>query len=218
MSRTGKVYAVDDVSVRISKTHPAWLVLHANGRTATTGWSGGQLSQYVYVIPPADGVQEFDLIADRPPTGTAVLDVLTPISARAELENVAIDDYWAPGRPLKGIRVHAVSNAKSVEVHSREAAAELAASMSPAAVAAFIEKEGAGGVPSFVEDIKPLFRERDVIVMEAVGGFNLHKYEDVKANAEKILERLKIDMPCDGLWPQSDIDKFAAWRNGGMPA
>ena len=73
-------------------------------------------------------------------------------------------------------------------------------------------------VPSFEEDIKPLFRPRDVIVMEALKGFNLHKYEDVKANADRILVKLGIDMPCDGLWPPEDIAKFKAWKDGGMPA
>lgn len=71
--------------------------------------------------------------------------------------------------------------------------------------------------PSFEQDIKPLFRDRDVAMMEAVGGFNLHRYADVKEHAGRILEKLQIDMPCDGLWSNEDIAKFAAWKNGGMP-
>jgi len=73
-------------------------------------------------------------------------------------------------------------------------------------------------VPSFEEDIKPLFRPRDVNAMQAVAGFNLHKYEDVRVNAGGILERLRLNMPCDGLWPEEDVKKFEAWKNGGMPA
>ncbi|NKB62942.1 MAG: hypothetical protein GKR95_15430 [Gammaproteobacteria bacterium] len=65
--------------------------------------------------------------------------------------------------------------------------------------------------------MKPLFRDRDVSVMQAIAGFNLHNYDDVKSNADRIFERLQTDMPCDGLWPQNDIDKFERWKDEGMP-
>jgi hypothetical protein len=73
-------------------------------------------------------------------------------------------------------------------------------------------------VPSFAADIRPLFRDIDVAAMKRQAGFDLRNYSDVVERAEEILEHLHVDMPCDSLWPQSDIDKFARWRNGGMPA
>jgi hypothetical protein len=74
------------------------------------------------------------------------------------------------------------------------------------------------GIPGFTSDIRPLFRDIDVAAMKRQAGFDLHNYSDVVEHAEAILERLQVDMPCDGLWPPSDIDKFARWKNGGMPA
>jgi hypothetical protein len=72
---------------------------------------------------------------------------------------------------------------------------------------------------SFERDIKGLFRTRDVTAMKNVAGFDLHKYEDVKANADEIQKRLQDgSMPCDSAWLQSDVDKFASWKQEGMPA
>jgi hypothetical protein len=66
---------------------------------------------------------------------------------------------------------------------------------------------------SFEQDIKPLFRPQDVRAMEQLRHFNLHKYEDVKQWADRIFEKLNDDMPCDGLWPESDIAKFKKWKD-----
>jgi hypothetical protein len=73
-------------------------------------------------------------------------------------------------------------------------------------------------VPSFELDIKPLFRPRDINVMRSVAGLDLGLYEDVKANADRIYERLQVNMPCDGLWPAENLAKFKSWKDGGMPA
>jgi hypothetical protein len=216
--QTGKVFAVDEVQVRVTRTEPPWLIIHALGRVPTTGWSNGQLSKHVHITPPADGIQGFDFNAQMPAPDDPVLNVLTPISAHAECPKIDIANYWGQGLPLKGVRVHAVSNTKTVDVLSREESLEAGAAMSPQALASYIGETATVGVPGFAQDIKPLFRERDVIIMQAIKGFNLHKYEDVKVNAEKILRKLRIDMPCDGLWPPEDIGKFEAWKNGGMPA
>jgi len=66
----------------------------------------------------------------------------------------------------------------------------------------------------FEDDIKPLFREKDHQRMAF--AFDLWSYEDVKENADAILERLEEgDMPCDGAWPPDQIDMFRAWIDGG---
>ena len=213
---SGKVYSVDEVHARITRTQPAHITIHAIGRAPTTGWSAGALAKYIYLVPPADGVQAFDFYGRLPGPGTIVLDVLTPISAHADLPNVDVDNYWGRGRPLKGIRVHAVANAKTVSVVPRAEALRLSARMSPQATIAYVGPDGAAEVPGYEEDIKPLFRPRDVNAMIGFGQFNLHKYDDVKARAQDILDRLKEDMPCDGLWPETDIAKFQAWMDGGM--
>jgi hypothetical protein len=214
---TGKVYAVDEVRVGITRKGRPLLLILALGRTSTNGWSNGALSQYIYLTPPADGVQEFDFIADMSTPGTPVLNVLTPITAHAEMPDVDIENHWGPGKPLKGIRVHAVANSKLVDVVSRKEASARSAKMSPRATVSYLATDPAGEVLGFEEDIKPLFRPVDVSSMLAFGSFDLSKYDDVKANAENILARLKDDMPCDGLWPATDIAKFETWKDGGMP-
>jgi hypothetical protein len=73
------------------------------------------------------------------------------------------------------------------------------------------------GGQGFEGDIKPLFREKDRQRME--WAFDLWDYEEVKENAEAILERLEAgDMPCDEPWPDSQIETFRSWMRAGMPA
>lgn len=72
-------------------------------------------------------------------------------------------------------------------------------------------------MPSFEKDIKPLFREFDREQMEY--SFDLWKLDDVKENADGIIERLEEgDMPCDEPWPQERIDLFKKWVEEGMEA
>lgn len=68
----------------------------------------------------------------------------------------------------------------------------------------------------FTADIRPLFRTRDITAMRNFGGFDLSVYEDVVANAGAISAKLKIDMPCDALWPPERIELFDRWIAGGM--
>src|SRR5439155_12062190 len=72
-----------------------------------------------------------------------------------------------------------------------------------------------GAAPSFEEDVRPLFREKDRQRME--WAFDLWRYEDVKQNAEAILERVQDgDMPCDEEWPAEQIATFRSWLETGM--
>jgi len=67
----------------------------------------------------------------------------------------------------------------------------------------------------YEDDIKPLFRESDQKRMEF--AFDLWNYEDVKDNADAILERLEEgDMPCDGAWPEEQVARFRSWTQQGM--
>ncbi len=73
-----------------------------------------------------------------------------------------------------------------------------------------------GTTPTYGKDIKPLFREKDQKAM--LKAFDLWSYDDVKANARPIYDEVATGhMPCDGPWPQSSIDMFKAWMDGGMP-
>jgi len=67
----------------------------------------------------------------------------------------------------------------------------------------------------FEQDIRSMFREYDQTEME--WAFDLWSYDDVRENAEGILERLVAgDMPCDAPWPEADIEKFRTWIREGM--
>ena len=69
----------------------------------------------------------------------------------------------------------------------------------------------------FEQHIQSMFRHRDRQSMKF--AFDLWSYDDVKANAHAILERLANgSMPCDGAWPQAQIDAFARWVQTGMRA
>jgi hypothetical protein len=70
---------------------------------------------------------------------------------------------------------------------------------------------------SYARYIQPLFRESDRDAMAF--AFDLWDYNDVCANAPDILERLSDgSMPCDGEWPEEQINQFQNWMDAGMPA
>ena len=68
--------------------------------------------------------------------------------------------------------------------------------------------------PSFETDIKPLFRDGDRRSMEF--AFDLWSYDDVSQNADAILGRLRNgSMPCDGAWPEDQVERFQGWIESG---
>jgi hypothetical protein len=69
---------------------------------------------------------------------------------------------------------------------------------------------------SFDTEIRPLFRERDRESM--LSHFDLWSHEDVSDHADAILTRLRDGtMPCDGAWPQAQVDLFERWAEEGKP-
>jgi hypothetical protein len=84
--------------------------------------------------------------------------------------------------------------------------------------------QGGTMTTSFQADIRPLFTERDIQGM--IKGFNLASYDEVKAHAAAIYDRIRgiggAVMPPppprgEGPWPQSRIDLFARWVADGCP-
>lgn len=74
-----------------------------------------------------------------------------------------------------------------------------------------------GETVSYATDIKPLFREGDRNAMES--HFDLWSYDDVSGAAPRILAALeKGTMPCDGAWPEDQVDVFRRWVDEGKPA
>lgn len=69
--------------------------------------------------------------------------------------------------------------------------------------------------PSYETEIRMLFRERDQRSMTF--AFDLWAYDDVRAHADEILGRLRNgSMPCDGAWPDEQIQLFQRWIDSGM--
>jgi hypothetical protein len=75
---------------------------------------------------------------------------------------------------------------------------------------------------SFRDDILPLFTEQDIRAMSK--AFNLSNYDDVKAHAAAIYDRIRgiggAVMPPppprgEGPWPQERIDLFGRWIADG---
>jgi hypothetical protein len=67
---------------------------------------------------------------------------------------------------------------------------------------------------SYERDIKPLFRETDRESM--LETFDLWSYDDVVENADAILGVLESgSMPCDGAWPEDDVETFRSWAQAG---
>ena len=70
------------------------------------------------------------------------------------------------------------------------------------------------GGSSFERDIRPLFRGDDVDSMSF--AFDLRSYDDVRANAEEIYERIADgSMPCDTEWPAEDTQRLRDWIDAG---
>jgi hypothetical protein len=70
---------------------------------------------------------------------------------------------------------------------------------------------------SFVDDIRPLFRDSPDIDSMKEYGLDLSSYEDVRARAVAIYATLENgSMPCDGPWPKEQIELFKKWMEEGM--
>jgi hypothetical protein len=67
---------------------------------------------------------------------------------------------------------------------------------------------------SFAQDVRPLFRDKDVDSM--TWAVDLTSYDDVKTHAEGIYDRVsRGSMPCDGAWPPERTALFRRWMDQG---
>jgi hypothetical protein len=97
-----KVSHVKSVSAAIVDTGPfdlPNLFVVAVGDVPTTGWSRPVLSPVIYIAPPADGIWDFNFLAD-PPGGVAG-DAIMPIAG----SYIGRAPKW-----LRGVRIHAAKN------------------------------------------------------------------------------------------------------------
>jgi len=79
-----------------------------------------------------------------------------------------------------------------------------------------LKKEVPMGALSYASDIRPLFRDKDIKAMKAI-GIDLSSYEEVKKRAQHIYARLsQKEMPCDGPWSENNVQKFKEWMESGV--
>jgi hypothetical protein len=97
---TRKIYDVQEVRLELDRESTPALFLQASGRTRTTGYSNPTLVSLEYTQPPADGIQDYDFVAEEP--GGLALQALTPIRAVVELDQVP--DWF------RGVRIHSETN------------------------------------------------------------------------------------------------------------
>lgn len=106
---TAKVLSVTGAHAAVIPSIPRHLLLMASGTVSDAGWENPRLVPYVYVRPPADGIWDFDFVADRVPGQH--IQKISPIKAICLIGN--------PPTWVKGVRVHSSSNSKEVLLGSR---------------------------------------------------------------------------------------------------
>lgn len=94
-----KIWQVVDVRVSVLESFPPKLLIVASGTVTSTGWSNSQLIPYLYFVPPADGIYDFDFVAEAP------TDIVNPV-----IIPIVIPFVWNDfTEEVKGIRIHGSS-------------------------------------------------------------------------------------------------------------
>ncbi len=76
------------------------VLVTAVGDVPTSGWANAKLEPFIYVIPPLDGIYDFQFVAEKP--GGITQQVVTPIEVK--------DFKIALAPKMKGIRVGSATN------------------------------------------------------------------------------------------------------------
>jgi hypothetical protein len=103
-----KVFSVDQAELSIYLSDPAKVGIIAMGTVRSAGWTNETLSAWEYIVPPADGIYEFDFLA-QPPAETSA-DVMTDITASTLMEMP---------ENFRGVRIYAETNSKEFLLGSK---------------------------------------------------------------------------------------------------
>jgi hypothetical protein len=88
-----------DVELAVQESEPPGLTVMATGEVPTSGWENAVLVRVVYDKPPADGIQDYILFADRP--SGVVAQVISRVVAKNTWKGYKKQAPW-----LKGVRIH----------------------------------------------------------------------------------------------------------------
>jgi hypothetical protein len=94
------------------ETAPPNLVVRAVGQVSSGGYAKPTLLRAIYATPPADGVQDYFLVA-IPPSGPAI-QVISEVKASDTWKGFRKEAPW-----IKGIRVHGVGEGIVVKMFGK---------------------------------------------------------------------------------------------------
>ncbi|QIF02111.1 hypothetical protein [Roseimicrobium sp. ORNL1] len=100
------ILSIESVVTHVICSDEKALIILAVGTVTSSGWTRPELSPWVYITPPKDGIYDFSFIA-TPPSGI-VTPSLRPIIGGGVFPNMP---SW-----VKGVRIHASSNCKEAPV------------------------------------------------------------------------------------------------------
>ena len=102
------VHSVDDAYYSITNTNPPQLQVVARGTVTSSGWGFPKLVPYLRQKPPAQGVLEYDFIANAPAPDRLVTKRPMPIGA-----NNMLHDYYPS---IQAIKINARTNSKLIKI------------------------------------------------------------------------------------------------------
>jgi hypothetical protein len=97
---TSPVYSVSTLNIGWLESQPPKLAITIGGEVSTPGWTGFTLAHRIYIVPPAGGIYEADVVG-VPPSGN-VIQVITPFSFNEVWNHVPAD--------LKGLKVYSATD------------------------------------------------------------------------------------------------------------
>lgn len=101
------VPVIVEVTYDIQVSQPPNLIVKAVGEVPTAGYTEPTLTRVVYVMPPADGIQDYHFTAVKP--GGIVPQVVTKINATDTWKAYTEAAPW-----IKGVRIHGIDGGVKV--------------------------------------------------------------------------------------------------------
>lgn len=110
VSRFAKIFEVTSARVDAEPGDDfSTITVKATGAVNTGGWSDAELAAWSYIVPPADGILDFDLMARMPSDDAIVTMAFEDVSASVR----------GPMPPwVRGVRIHASTNSTEVLLDS----------------------------------------------------------------------------------------------------
>lgn len=98
-----KVPSIKSVALVTLESYPPQIAVRVVGEAPTGGWNNkGQLIEYIYFVPPVDGIYDMDLVSEAPNPNAPVVQVVSEITGFHVINPIP--------EGFKGVRVHGASN------------------------------------------------------------------------------------------------------------